>query len=468
MSRGKQLVKNTAIVAVGQACTKLLSFFLLPFYTAVLSTEDYGIVDLFSTYTSLLVPIIVFQIMDALFRFTIDVRDDERECKKVISTTMGFCLIQSLIFTVVFFVLQLFLDIPYKIFLWLNVLTSIFSGPLFQFMRGIGDNVTYAFGSFLTALTAIVLNIVLILFMKMGADGLFLAGVISSVIGMGYVVIRKKVFSLIDFKLFDKKLLKEMLSYSLPLVPNYLSWWVIGASDKTIVNWFLGVSQNGILSVSQKFSTMYTTFYGIFNLTWTESASVHRDDKDSEKYYSETIETSFCILASACIGIIAVVAIVFPWLINEKFGAAYYQIPIYMLSSLLYSAIGIYSVVYVAFKKTGKIAKTSMMAAIINLTINVLLIRHIGLYAASISSVVAYGVLLLARIFDIRKFFKIKMRRSIIWSVVVVLVIDFLTYYMRNTWLSIANLVFVIIYVVILNRKMLVEILKMIKGKVRK
>ena len=43
MSRGKELVKNTAIVAVGQVCTKFLSFFLLPFYTAVLSTEDYGI-----------------------------------------------------------------------------------------------------------------------------------------------------------------------------------------------------------------------------------------------------------------------------------------------------------------------------------------------------------------------------------------------------------------------------------------
>ena len=75
MSRGKELIKNTAIVAVGKVCTKFLSFFLLPFYTAVLSTEEYGIVDLFNTYVSLLLPIIVFQIEDALFRFLVDVRD---------------------------------------------------------------------------------------------------------------------------------------------------------------------------------------------------------------------------------------------------------------------------------------------------------------------------------------------------------------------------------------------------------
>ena len=88
MSRGKELVKNTAIVAVGRICTKFLSFFLLPFYTAVLSTQDYGIVDLFNTYISLLLPLIVFQIEDALFRFMIDVRGDKEKEKKVVSKVL--------------------------------------------------------------------------------------------------------------------------------------------------------------------------------------------------------------------------------------------------------------------------------------------------------------------------------------------------------------------------------------------
>ena len=243
---------------------------------------------------------------------------------------------------------------------------------------------------------------------------------------------------------------------------------MIGASDKTVVSWFLGVSQNGILSVSQKFSTAYTTFYSIFNLTWTENAAIHRNDEDRTQYYSKIIETSFRVLASACLGIIAAVAILFPVLVNEKFGESYYQIPIYMLSSLLYSAIGIFSVVYIAFKKTGEIAKTSLLAAIINLAVNIGLIRFIGLYAASISSVVAYGVLFLFRYFDIKKMMNISIGIRMTCSVVIMMILNFTVYYLRITWLSVVNLVVVVCYSLYLNREIAKEMIEIIKGRLGK
>ena len=465
MSRGKELVKNTAIVAVGRVCTKFLSFFLLPFYTAVLSTEDYGIVDLFNTYISLLLPIIVFQIEDALFRFSIDVRDDETGKKNVVSTVLTFCAVQSVIFSIIFVILQMFVDIPYRWYLLMNVIVSIFSGSMLQLTRGMGDNFGYAFSSFLTAFSAILMNIALVLFMEMGADGLFITAFLSNLIGIIYIIIKEKVYTLFGIRWFDGKLLKEMLAYSLPLVPNYLSWWVIGASDKTVVTWVLGVAQNGILSVSQKFSTAYTTFYSIFNLTWTENAAIHRNDEDRSQYYTRIIETSFRVLASACLGIIAAVALMFPLLVNEKFGDSYYQIPIYMLSSLLYSCIGIFSVVYIAFKKTGEIAKTSLFAAAINLIVNIALIRFIGLYAASVSSVVAYGVLFLFRYFDIKKMMNIVIGKKVILSVAVMMIVDFVIYYVRVDWLSVVNLAAVACYALYINRVIVKEMLAIIRER---
>ena len=465
MSRGKDLVKNTAIVAVGRVCTKFLSFFLLPFYTAVLSTEDYGIVDLFNTYISLLLPIIVFQIEDALFRFSIDVRDDETGKKNVVSTVLTFCAVQSVIFSIIFVILQMFVDIPYRWYLLMNVIVSIFSGSMLQLTRGMGDNFGYAFSSFLTAFSAILMNIALVLFMGMGADGLFITAFLSNLIGIIYIIIKEKVYTLFGIRWFDGKLLKEMLAYSLPLVPNYLSWWVIGASDKTVVTWALGVAQNGILSVSQKFSTAYTTFYSIFNLTWTENAAIHRNDEDRSQYYTRIIETSFRVLASACLGIIAAVALMFPLLVNEKFGDSYYQIPIYMLSSLLYSCIGIFSVVYIAFKKTGEIAKTSLFAAAINLIVNIALIRFIGLYAASVSSVVAYGVLFLFRYFDIKKMMNIVIGKKVILSVAVMMIVDFVIYYVRVDWLSVVNLAVVACYALYINRVIVKEMLAIIRER---
>ncbi|MGN0334582.1 MAG: lipopolysaccharide biosynthesis protein [Lachnospiraceae bacterium] len=468
MSREKELVKNTAIVAVGRVCTKLLSFFLLPFYTSVLSTEDYGIVDLLNTYVSLLLPLVVFQIEDALFRFMIDVRDSETERNKVISTTFFFCLAQSVLFMMIYFVVQSFIEIPYKEFLAINLVESIFSGALLQLTRGLGDNYVYAFGSFLNALTAILLNIVFVLFMHMGAKGMFLTVVLTHIVTICYIVFKEKVYRHVRIRSFDRELLKNMLSYSLPLVPNILSWWVMGASDKSIVSFFMGISANGILSVSQKFSTMYTTFYSIFNLTWTENASIYKGDADRAQYYSQIIETSFRVLASACLGIIACVAILFPWLINARFGEAYYQIPIYMLSSLVYSVIGIFSVVYIADKRTKEIAKTSMIAAALNVLINVVLIRHIGLYAASVSSVAAYAFIFTVRYFDIQKIIRIRLKKSAVISTVFMMILDFIVYYLRINWLSVLNLLLVAVYALILNRKILSEIIRIFNEKMRK
>lgn len=88
----KQLIKNTIIVGVGKVCTQFISFFLLPLYTSLLSAEEYGIVDLLNTYVALLIPIFFFQSDQAVFRFLIDVRDQEEE-KKNILTNCAFATI---------------------------------------------------------------------------------------------------------------------------------------------------------------------------------------------------------------------------------------------------------------------------------------------------------------------------------------------------------------------------------------
>ena len=68
MNREKSLLKNTIIITIGKVCTQMISFFLLPLYTGILSTEEYGTVDLLNTLVSLLLPIVTFQIEMAVFR----------------------------------------------------------------------------------------------------------------------------------------------------------------------------------------------------------------------------------------------------------------------------------------------------------------------------------------------------------------------------------------------------------------
>lgn len=79
MTKENTLIKNTIIVTIGKICTQLVSFFLLPLYTALLSTEEYGVVDLLNTLVNLIVPVFIMQMDQGIFRFLIENRDKEEK-----------------------------------------------------------------------------------------------------------------------------------------------------------------------------------------------------------------------------------------------------------------------------------------------------------------------------------------------------------------------------------------------------
>ena len=108
MSREKTLFKNTLIITIGKICTQLITFFLLPLYTAILSTEEYGTVDLLNTLVSLLLPIVTFQVEQAVFRNLIDNRENEDEKKKIISTGIFSVILQCIIYICIFFLISPF------------------------------------------------------------------------------------------------------------------------------------------------------------------------------------------------------------------------------------------------------------------------------------------------------------------------------------------------------------------------
>ena len=125
MSREKKLLKNTMIITVGKICTQLITFFLLPLYTALLTTEEYGIVDLLNTIVSLLLPITTLQLEQALFRELIDERNNETKKRTIISSGSLTVFFQLAIYLVLFLLISPFINNQYKIFLATNVITHV-------------------------------------------------------------------------------------------------------------------------------------------------------------------------------------------------------------------------------------------------------------------------------------------------------------------------------------------------------
>lgn len=464
-SKKRELAKNTIILAVGKICTQFISFCLLPLYTSVLDTTQYGIVDVVNTYTSLLVPVITLQLESAIFRFLIDKRDDDRGKTQIVTNALSCCFVQILIALVIFVIICNIWTIEYELLIAFNILAVIFSNLSLQIARGLGDNFAYAIGSFIAAITTIIFNIIFLTVFKMGAAGMLLSTVIANLLCTIFIMFKDKVYKYISVRTISKNQSKKLLKYSIPLVPNGLSWWVINASDRVIITHFLSVAANGIYAISNKFSGVFIGIYYIFDKSWSESASINIEKPDASEFFTETINTMLKLFASVCLGIIAAMPFVFPIMINEQYAESYQYIPILMVATLFNVIVSLISVVYIAKKLTKEIAKTSAIAAVVNIVVNIILIKIIGIYAAALSTLIAFVAMAIYRYIDVQRYLKIIISKKLIISLTIAFAIVIAVYYINNILLHIITFLAVIVFAIILNYKFLKSVIKIILNK---
>lgn len=452
MNREKKLALNTLIIAIGKICTQLVSFFLLPLYTAVLSTTEYGIVDLVNTLVGLFLPILMLQIDQGVFRELLENRDRMKEKTKIISTAVIFILLICIFAVFVFSFIFLFIDNIYKWYLLFNILFIALPTLFLQIARGTDKNLEYSIGSFLIASSTIIFNVLFILFLNLRVEGMLLSSILGQFIGTLYLFFKLKLWKYIKISFFDINICKNLIKYSLPLIPNAISWWIFNASDRIIVSFILGISFTGILSAANKFSALFISAYSIIYLSFTESIALNINSDDISDFFNKTFSTLLKIFASCALGIIAIVPFVYTLLLNVKFISGYGLVPILMVAAIFNVIVGLLGSVYVAKKKTDEIAKTSIMSAVMNIIINLLLIKFIGLYAAAISTFVSYFIMTIYRIFDInKKYFSIKFNKHTIFIFTLMFSFVIFTYYINNLMLNIFTLILVILFSIYLN-----------------
>lgn len=467
MNREKQLLKNTFIIAIGQICTKFISFFLLPLYTTILTTQEYGVIDLLNTFISLLIPVFFLQIEQAVFRFLIDYRKNEKLEMKCISSVVFFSIIQTLLFSVVFLIVSLFYKNQYSFYLLINLIFSAYATILLQIARGIGKNSVYSIGSLIAGTSTILLNVLFITVFKLGVYGMLIATALGNFLCIFYLIISLKLYKFVSIKLFDINELKKLLKFSVPLIPNQLSWWIINVSDRLIVSYLITVSANGIYSAANKFSIICITMFNIFNMTWSESASLHINDKDSSAFFSRIFNNSFKLFSCLCIGVIAIMPFCFKYLIvGFEYSDAYYQIPILMIATLFNILVSLIGTIYIALKKSGEISKTSFFAAVINIVVNLILIKRIGLYAASFSTFISYFLMFIYRCCDVQKYVKLNIDKKNCCVIFILGLMAFYIYYLENKLICFIFLILFIIFSILINYKVITFFIKELKNKV--
>lgn len=455
MNKKKQLMKNTIIIFLGKVCTQLLSFFLLPLYTGYLSTKQYGIVDLIQTYVTLIVPIVTLELEMSIFRYLVDSRGKSKETKRLMSNNFFMLGTGLLIFSLFYILISSFITIKFRWLVLFDIIVCTLSGNFLQVSRGFGKTVDFSISCIITGLTTIISNIVTIVYLGWGSFGMIFSMAIANLMCALYLFIRLKLYKMIDFSKIDKKIIVSMNKYSIPLIPNGVSWWIVNVSDRTIISMVLGASFNGIYAVSNKFPTIISSLLGIFNLSWSESAALHVNSPDRDEFFSDIVNTAVKLFSALCIGMIGCLPFVFPILINDKYNEAFKYIPILILGALFNVVICLYSGIYIAKKLTKQVASTAVIGAIINIVVNILFIKKIGLFAAALSTAIAYLSMMLYRYLDLKKYVNIKIEKWLITKILVVLFFSITLYYINNIYLNILNFIVVVIYAVVINRDFL-------------
>lgn len=466
MDREQKFAKNTLILTIGNFLPKAVTFIMFPILTKNLTKTDYGTYDLIIVLSSLLLPSATLQIQAAAFRFLLGIKGNV-EKKVIITNAMIFVVSVSLVVLIFiyFFWPDKFCDIQKSVCVYLFVDNLYLC--IGQIARGLSKNFEYAVCSIFVAINKVIFTIGFVQRLQSGLTGAIMALTYSYAFSIIMIIYKVRLAKYFDIKCIKISVIKSMLHYSWPMVPNNISMWIMRVSDRFLISIFMGTASNAVYAVANKIPSILTIAQSTFSMAWTESASVTVDDVDVDNYYSRMFEIIQKILAGLTALILACMPFMFKLLVRGDYDDAYFHTSI-LIVAMYYSGIAIYiGGIYIANMRTRSVGMTTVMAAALNFMINVLFIHKIGLYAASISTAVSYFVLMLYRLFNVQRFQKIKIKYSELLFINLTLVGLAVLCAQRSFFSIVLCFIFGIIFAFYLNIKLICSVFQIFIHKRR-
>lgn len=389
MDETKRLVKNTGVLAIGGMATKLVSFLLLPLYTSVLSTAEYGTVDYINTIALFLVPVVSVLMDEALFRFLIDCRTAGEKRRAVTCSCAAMavgCSVFAFGAAAVWVVLR-----PGNL-AWVAAL--VVAQALLQMtgavLRGFGKTPSYALMSFVGSAATIVLNVVFIAVFRWGVVGMLSATVIAQGGTALAFLARERIWRYVDPKVFDAPYAAALVRYAVPLIPNKVSWTIMNMVDRLIIMNVMGASAAGVYAVSYKFPNVMDTVYGFFYQSWKESsARALGGEGDEVAFYNAVYGALRRFMAAVVLIMTALMPLMYEVLVEGDYGEGMLYVPILLLATYYSNISGFYGGIFTAHRDTGIMGTTTVVSALLCLVLCFLLIPAIGLWGASAATLAA-------------------------------------------------------------------------------
>lgn len=445
MNKYKKLIGNTLIFAIGQTAAKLLGFLLIRIYTAVLTPDQYSTAELLYNTLNILYPIVSFSMADSILRFGVDKSYDIR---KVYSSANSMLFAGMIIFALTLPVWNLLpLYKNYSILLFVYCLFSSFRQLAANCVRAAGKVKLFAVDGIVAVFTQFICNILFMVYFDLGINGYILSFICSDILSIIFLYTAGRLHKLNKLRYIDINLIKEMLKYSLPLIPTYLLWWITSSSDRLFVIKLISSEANGIYAAAYKLPTLLMLLTTMFYQAWQLSSIEEKDSGDLEDFYSNVYDIySSLIFMAAAFLILFAKPITNILLSGDTYSDAEKYTVILILSMVFQCFCQFLSSIYSIKKKSGNSCITAFTAAFSNVILNILLIPIFGVYGAAAATAASYFICFLIRAADTRRYVYFRLNKlKIIINISLLIIMIIVSIKKPNYYILLLTSLFIII-----------------------
>ena len=398
MNKIKLFLENFLIYGIGGVISKIIPLLMVPIITRLVPNASYyGINDLSNTVVQFGSAFAIMGMYDAMYRMFFE--DDEESFKKTVcSTALVFTCVTSLcVFLLMLLSRNLiaryfFRDPQYAYVVYLSAIAtlvgatnSIISAPT----RMQNKRKIFLITNTLSPLISYAISIPMLLAGHY-VIALPLAAVISgATMEVAFGLMNRKWFSI---KRFDGKILKQLLVIAVPLLPNFLIYWIFNSCDKVMIANLIGIEAEGIYAVGSKLGHCSQLIYTAFAGGWQYFAFSTMRENDQVKTNSLVFEYLGVISFAATAFICAWSYLIYDVLFTDEYVSGYIVAPYLFLAPLLQMLFQIAANQFLVVKKTWPNMFILSFGAIVNILLNYILIPYIGIEGAAIATLLGYGV----------------------------------------------------------------------------
>ena len=405
MSKYTKLLSNTAILGAGTFISKVLVFLLMPLYTALLSTEQFGTADILTQTANLIIPLAALGIADGLFRFALDAEGEKR--KEVFTTALAVVLIGILPLTAIIQLLRL-VDI-YDGYIWL-ILFYICAANLHlvcaNYLRACDKTRAFALQGIANTALTILLNVLFLVVLDLGVLGYVLSVAVADTVVTIAIFFICRLYRDVSFTRRDKKLLGRMLKFSIPYIPTTMMWMITSASDRFIVTAFSGAAENGLYAAAYKLPTLISLAGGVFIEAWQFSSVSDASPEERSKFFGTVYRNYMGIMFMGTSVLIAGSKILTTLLLADSYYSSWQYVPVLAIAMVFSAFSAFMGSVYFLEKRSMRSFVTASVGALTNIILNFALIPTFGAMGAAVATALSYMVAFAIRAVDTAKYLK--------------------------------------------------------------